>query len=200
MTLTRERTLAAPQVPPEQGEWTYEDWLRLPDDDATRYEVIDGELHVTPPPSVEHQFRAHRLAMKMTLHADAQGLGIVLPAPIGVMLPGQSVPIQPDIVFVSASRRQIIGQTYIEGAPDLVVEVLSPSNWPYDRGEKFRLYQSTGIPEYWIVDYRKRQIEVFTLEEGEYALGQGVLREGDIARSRELTGFEVAVSEIFQPY
>ena len=188
---------AAEKQWPEQGRWTYEDWLRLPDDGA-RYEVIDGVLHVTPPPGTDHQFSSFDLARAMAEHADDHHLGIVLPAPIGVRVPGQDVPLQPDIVFVRSERAAIIEPKYIEGAPDIVVEVLSPSNWPYDRNEKFATYQAGGIPEYWTVDYRARTVEVFALEGGEYTLVDGIKREGDRATSRVLTGFEIAVADVFR--
>ncbi len=199
MTTTQTSTLPAVETWPEQGQWTREAWLRLPSD-GWRYEVIDGELYMTPPPSPEHQVRSNELAYRMTHHVKTHQLGIVLTAPVGVRLSGRDVPIQPDIVFVSAARRSIIHEDHIEGAPDLVVEVLSPSNWAYDRKEKFTVYLSAGIPEYWIVDYRKRTIEVFVLEDGEYLLDQGVLHAGDVARSHAMAGFEVAVSDVFQPY
>ncbi len=187
----------APGRWPEQGEWTYEDWLALPDDGA-RYEVIDGVLHVTPPPAPNHELASFDLARALGNFADAHGLGLVMTAPVGVHLPGQPVPVQPDILFVRAERVDIIGPKYIEGAPDLVVEVLSPSNWPYDRNEKLNAYQAAGIPEYWIVDYRARTVEVFVLEDGEYVLGEGIRHEGDRAASRVLAGFEVAVADVFR--
>ena len=124
------------------------------------------------------------------------GLGEVLFAPCGVRLPGQPVPVQPDILFVHADRRQIIGEDYVEGAPDLVVEILSPSNWLYDRTEKFRAYQAAGVREYWIVDPRARTVEIFTLEAGTYAL-QGKFGSGERAPSPLLTGFEMTVDEVF---
>ncbi|MBI3763027.1 MAG: Uma2 family endonuclease, partial [Chloroflexi bacterium] len=169
---------------PEQGQWTYDDWARLPED-GTRYEVIDGVLYLTPPPAIPHQFSSNRLSTAMTNHADAKKLGNILTAPVGVRLPDQPVPLQPDIAFVSTARKSIIGKQYVEGAPDLVVEILSPSNWPFDRQEKFRVYQAAGVPEYWIVDYRAKTVEVFALEEGEYVL-LGKYGMGDAAASRVL--------------
>ncbi len=197
-----ERTLIRPiqAVPPvsawpEQGQWTYEYWLRLPDD-GYRYEVLDGELYMTPPPATQHQDTLLALAAAMRTFASSRRLGKVLAAPCGVRLSNQSVPIQPDILFVSAARANIIGKEYVEGAPDLVVEVLSPSNWSYDRREKFRAYLEGGVPEYWIVDYRARTVEVFHAEEGEYVL-LGKHGSGETARSVVLTGFEIHTDDIF---
>jgi Uma2 family endonuclease len=144
---------------PEQGHWTYEDWLRLPDD-GFRYEVLHGVLYMSPPPAVPHQDFQTELVSRMRLHARQGRLGIVLAAPVGVRLPGEPVPLQPDILFVRQERASIVGKEYVEGAPDLLVEVLSPSNWQYDRKEKFLAYQAAGVPEYWIVNVPDRMVEV----------------------------------------
>ena len=180
---------------PQPGGWTYEDWLCL-SDDGFRYEVLNGELYMSPPPTVWHQRSSFRLALRMGNFVLEHDLGEVLLAPCGVLLPTQPVPLQPDIFFVRAERREIIGEEYVEGAPDLVVEVLSPSNWLYDRREKFQVYREAGVPEYWIVDYRTRTIEVFFLEERVYVL-LNQYGPGDVACSRVMEGFEVAVDEVF---
>ena len=182
--------------PPEQGQWTYEDWMRLPDD-GFRYEVLDRELHLTPPPTIGHQNAVTKLARRMGDFIERHQLGWLWVAPVGVQLPGQPVPVQPDVVFVRADRRDIIGEDYVEGAPDLVVEVLSPSNWLYDRREKLLAYQSAGVPEYWIVDYRARTVEVRVLEEGQYTLLEE-FRSGQAARSQVLPGFEIPVNDLFE--
>ena len=181
--------------PPEQGQWTYEDWLRLPDD-GFRYEVLNGVLYMTPPPRIRHQSVSHNLELALGNFVKEHRRGVVLSAPCGVRLPGQPVPIQPDILFVRAERRDIIGEEYVEGAPDLVVEVLSPSNWLYDRTEKFRAYQEAGVLEYWIVDYSARTIEVFVLEGSTYAL-LGRFGAGETVHSQVLGDFQVAVDEVF---
>jgi Uma2 family endonuclease len=137
-----------------------------------------------------------KLSFKLGNFVAEKQLGEMLFAPCGVRLPGQPVPVQPDIFFVSAERRDIVGEEYVEGAPDLVVEVLSPSNWLYDRREKFQAYLAAGVPEYWIVDYRARTVEVFVREEGAYAL-LGKFEAGDVARSEVVAGFQVAVDDIF---
>ncbi|HEX6384139.1 MAG TPA: Uma2 family endonuclease [Anaerolineae bacterium] len=180
---------------PEQGDWTYEDWLRLPDD-GFRYEVLDGELYISPPPTISHQNSVTSLTASMRMYAVDHDLGLVLTSPVGVRLPAQEVPVQPDIVFVSKERRDIVGEEYIEGVPDLVVEVLSPSNWLYDRGKKQEAYRQAGVREYWIVDYRAKTVEVLVLEESAYVLIDK-FGEGDVARSAVLTGFEVAVEDVF---
>jgi Uma2 family endonuclease len=194
-TLTGPTQTAPPTLWPEQGKWTYEDWLRL-SDDGFRYEILNGELYMSPPPTTQHQDALLALAAAMRAFAVSRRLGKVLTAPCGVRLAGQPVPVQPDILFVSAARKNIIGKEYVEGAPDLVVEILSPSNWAYDRREKFAAYQEAGVAEYWIVDYRLRTVEVFHIEEGAYAL-IGKYGPGETARSVVLSGLEILSDDIF---
>jgi Uma2 family endonuclease len=180
---------------PEQGQWTYEDWARLPDD-GWRYEVIDGVLFMAPAPGLAHQRSSYRLTRAIGDYVDKNALGEVLYAPTDVRLPDQPVPLQPDILFIRAERSHIIETHRIEGVPDLVVEILSPSNWAYDRREKLAVYQEAGVPEYWIVDPRAKTIEVFVLEEEEYAL-LGKWGEEEIATSRVIPGFNVRAADVF---
>jgi len=181
---------------PEQGQWTFEDWEKLPDD-GYRYEVIDGVLYMTPPPNfVKHQRPAGRLYSAMSAFVNARRLGEAGIAPTGIRLPTQPVPVQPDIFFIAAGRADVQIGHYVEGAPDLVVEILSPSNWMYDRQEKFKVYQDAGVREYWIIDPRAQTVEVFTLQDGAYTL---VNRWGAGARaqSQVIAGFEIAIDELF---
>ena len=134
----------------------------------------------------------------MSRHNDKHNLGYLLSAPVGVQLPNQPVPFEPDIVFISKAHKEIIGERYIEGVPDLIVEILSPSNWPYDRQTKFEVYRKAGVPEYWIVDYRKKTIEVFVLDSGEYVLQKGILGVGEVAESHAMEGFQIPVAQVFR--
>jgi Uma2 family endonuclease len=102
----KETTLAGRPWPPEQGEWTYEDWLKLPDD-GYRYEVIDGVLYMSPPPLIRHQRSSVRIVSQLMAFLRSQPVGETLYA-VGVRLPNQPVPLQPDIVFVQADRLGII--------------------------------------------------------------------------------------------
>jgi Uma2 family endonuclease len=190
-----EVTAVAPVWPPPQGEWTYADWCKLPDD-GYRYEVITGVLYVSPPPAIRHQRISIALVGHLLDFLKLQPLGEVLTAPVGVRLPHQSVPVQPDIVFVRTERLGIVGEAYVEGAPDLLVEILSPSNWLYDRREKMQAYQEAGVAEYWIVDPCALTIEVYVLEQGTYVL-MGQYRIGEVAHSQVLPGLEVSVETIF---
>jgi Uma2 family endonuclease len=181
--------------PPAQGAWTLEDWRRLTGG-CWRYEVIDGVLHMTPPPEMRHQTALSALSAQMWLHAHQHQLGIVLASFCSVLLPSQPVPVQPDLLFVRAERLDILTETQVQGAPDLVVEILSPSNTFYARREKYALYQDAGVAEYWIVDLDLQTIQVFVLEDGKYStLGWWGLEEK--ARSQILAGFTILLIDLF---
>jgi Uma2 family endonuclease len=180
---------------PRQGDWTYEDWLNFPDD-GWKYEIIDGVLHMAPPPTVNHQRSSGGLFARMRLYAEDKNLGEVLEAPCGVRLPNQSIPVEPDIFFVKKERLEIISRQYIEGAPDLIVEILSPSNASYDRETKFKLYQEASVQEYWLVDYEAKIIEIYNLSQNVYTL-TGKYAGKDIATSTQLAGFGIAVETLF---
>jgi len=184
----------AEQVWPAQGHWTYEDYCRLPDD-GWRYEVIEGELHMNPAPSTSHQDASINLAFEMTSFVRQRHLGKVLTAPIDVRLGDFANPVQPDILFVRKERLDIIQERWIDGPPDLIVEILSPGNWIDDRRTKYRLYALAGVREYWIVDPKKGEIDVYVLREGSFAqVGNFGARER--VRSEVLDGFEIAVSAV----
>lgn len=193
----KEQTDDARQWPPPQGEWTYEDWAKLPDD-GWRYEVIKGELHMTPAPTPQHQRVSRRLQRALEDFIFERELGEIFDAPIDVMLPGQETPVQPDLVFIPIERADMIGDVEIEGTPPLLVEVLSGGNWVVDRRTKFKLYADCGVQEYWIVDPnpKKRTIEVYTLVGEQYEL-VNQWEAGEVAHSVLLDGFEVAVDDVF---
>lgn len=180
--------------PPPQGEWTYEDYLQLPDD-GWRYEVIKGVLYMSPPPQIPHQRVSSELHFEMTSFVKSKAAGEVLAAPVEVAFPGAS-PVQPDLVFVAADRiDEIITRKRIAGIPELIVEILSPSNWLFDRRDKYEQYEEAGVREYWIVDPRACTIEVFVLREGQYTL-LGKWTGDQEAESEVLSGFKVTVNEV----
>ena len=181
---------------PRQGEWTYADYCRLPDD-GRRYEVLRGELHVAPAPSLLHQGVLRNFALALGRFLETRPLGRFFFSPVDVILPGGlASPVQPDLAFVSHERAHLLKGNFIEGSPDLVVEVLSPSNRQVDRKTKFEIYAKAGVPEYWMFDPAPRTIEVFGLRDGRYVL-LGKVGPGERARSAVLPGFEPAVDEVF---
>ena len=180
---------------PRQGEWTYEQWLKFPND-GWKYEIIDGVLHMSPPPSIKHQDVSGELFVLMRSYVRTHRLGKVLDAPCGVRLPNQPIPLEPDILFVRQDRRAIMQQNYVEGAPDLTVEVLSPSNSEYDLETKKNQYEQAGVAEYWIVNPWEETVMVYRLHEGGY--GEALLLDKDqTLASSQIAGFSIPVKQLF---
>lgn len=180
---------------PQQGDWTYQDYLRLPDD-GYRYEIIEGVLYVANAPTPEHQFTVTELIFHLRQYVSNRQLGLVLTAPIEVHLSETTKPVQPDVIFVPKARQPVPGVGFIEGAPALIVEVVSPTSIQRDRKVKYDLYERCGVAEYWIVDPRTRSVEVYTWSNGEYALfGQFVGEE--IVESRLLEGLRIQTNLLF---
>lgn len=147
---------------------TYADYAALPAD-GRRYEIHDGELSVTPAPSPQHQIVSANLFRALDAHAKARNLGLVLYAPLDVVLSDTSV-VQPDLLYVAPDRSAAISTRGIEGPPTLVIEILSPSTTQIDRQAKMQLYARHGVPWYWIVDPERRAVEVYGLEGDGYDL------------------------------
>ena len=150
-------------APPSLGPYRLRDYDRLPDE--VRCELVFGRLHMTASPFSRHQIVSNVLGQLLGRVAEAAG-GIVLQPPPDLVLADHSV-VQPDLVYVSAPRLAIV-RDRLEGAPDLVVEVLSPSTAGYDRSDKQRLYAFSGVKEYWLVDHERRQIEFLIYEAGTF--------------------------------
>ncbi|WP_428278709.1 Uma2 family endonuclease [Candidatus Palauibacter sp.] len=143
---------------------TWQDVQQMPDD-GNRYEAIEGDLYMTPAPSPRHQILLLRLYDALAAVLRERHGGVLLVAPVGVEFPSTGEGVQPDILFVSDERRRIIRDTSVRGAPDLVVEILSPSTASHDRGTKRRLYERQGVREYWIVDPDDNAVDVWRFGE-----------------------------------
>ena len=157
------------------GPLTYQDYVELPED-GRRYEILDGELDVSPSPKVLHQVILGNLFSALDGHARERSLGRVLLAPVDLILSDTNV-VVPDLVFVSPERASIITERAVEGSPDLVVEILSPSTRRKDRSTKASLYARFGVRCYWIIDPDERTFEGFELEGAAYRLV--TRRQGD---------------------
>ena len=140
---------------------TYEDYLNTPDDQ--RWELLGGELIMVPSPSFAHQKIAGRLFSFLDRFVDEKALGDVIIAPFDVVLSPTNV-LQPDLLFVSNSQRSIITAKNIQGSPELVVEIISPSSANMDREVKRTIYAEHGVQEYWLVDPDARTISVLALQ------------------------------------
>jgi Uma2 family endonuclease len=160
------------------GPYRRKDYEALPDE--PRCELIFGRFYVSPSPLIPHQIVAALFWRVLDDIAMASG-GLALPAPLDVHLADHSV-VQPDVLYISAARLGI-AQRWVEGAPDLLIEVLSPGTARRDRGEKLALYAEYGIHEYWIVDSAERSIEFLVNEDGRFIVA---LPDGEEYRSRAL--------------
>jgi Uma2 family endonuclease len=175
---------------------TYDDYAALPND-GRRYQLIEGDLVVTPAPTISHQRISRNLQHIIVTQVKSQRLGAVFDAPVDVILAGDTV-VQPDILFVSRARQEIIAERGVEGAPDLVVEILSDSTRTLDRTTKMRLYARAGVQETWLIDPGAETLEVFELEAGAYVL-RAALKRGETHHSAMLGGLDVLLDDIFAP-
>lgn len=174
--------------------------LDLMPDDGKRYEVIEGELHVSRQPGWNHQFACGRLFRFLDEWSGRSGLGLTNLAP-GLIF-AEDDDVAPDLVWVSRTRlAAALGDDgKLHAAPELVIEVLSPgaANERRDRQAKLKLYGRRGVQEYWIVDWMRRQIEVYRRDEGALALVTTFLAQ-DTLTSSLLPGFSCPVGALFFP-
>ncbi|HXO42495.1 MAG TPA: Uma2 family endonuclease [Thermoanaerobaculia bacterium] len=178
---------------------TYQDLLRLPDD-LLRHELIDGEHYVSPAPTVKHQDIVLNLVHILLTFVRAHGLGKVMVGPVDVLFTEHDV-VEPDVLFVAAAHGDRVRERYVAGAPDLVVEVLSPSNRGFDRIKKRRLYDAQGVPEYWIVDPGAETVEVYrALPRGGPLERHALLSVagGDTLETPLLSALRIPLREVFE--
>ena len=144
----------------------YDDLLQMPDD-GKRYEIVGGELYVSPSPVPKHQELAHRLTLLIGNHVRDHKIGKLYSAPLDVRLTEHDI-VEPDLLFIGTERLGIIGGTTINGAPDLLIEVLSPSTRVRDETLKADLYARSGVREYWLVDPVARTLVIHALDDGRW--------------------------------
>lgn len=171
---------------------TVADLDAMPEDMAVR-NLVAGDLFVTPAPSIRHQRVVTEILWRLRSHQERHG-GIALAAPAAVRLSDRDV-LEPDVLFVADDHAGRVGDRYIEGPPDLVVEVSSPSTRRLDLVRKRRVYERFTVAEYWFVDLAADRIEAYVLRDGRY--GAPTLAErGAQLRSASLEGFAVTVNDV----
>lgn len=174
--------------------FTYEDYKLLPED--KRCEIVEGDLLMTPSPIFRHQVVLKRLMMRLGAFVDAGGLGEVVSAPMDVVLSAENV-VQPDLLFISQERMNIVDPMGpVNGAPDLTVEVLSPSTSGRDQILKRKLYAKYGVREYWVVDPDGRTVEVLTQSSTGLETYR-VFPVGSVLTSPLLPGLAIPVADLF---
>ena len=163
------------------------------DDDSRRFELFGGEEVVSPSPTTGHQLVSGNTFRVIDWFSRTNDLGLALYAPTDVRLSAYDV-VVPDICFISRERLSIVEDKAINGAPDLVVEILSPSTQRQDRVRKFTLYAAWGVREYWLIDIGARSLTIFTLRDGQFV---SVPERDGTVESAVLTGLRITVSDLF---
>jgi len=172
---------------------TYEDYCLLPND-RKRYEIIDGELFVTPSPLWRHQNVLTNLLLCLGEFVKKHDLGKVITAPLDVVFSQYDV-VEPDILYVSKARSFVVTEKNIQGAPDLVVEILSEGTAKIDRTTKLKLYARYGVAEYWVIDPETCSAEIYRLVPGGYELA-AKLDSTQSLTSPLFSGFTLALSRL----
>jgi Uma2 family endonuclease len=177
----------------EKKKYTYADYLRTPEDE--RYELIEGELLMTPAPSMRHQRISGDLYSEVRAFVNENDLGNVFYAPCDVHLDNQNV-VQPDILFVSKERLNIISEKNIQGAPDLVIEIISEWSAYRDLVQKKKLYARFGVKEYWIVIPEESSVEIYNLKDNAFMLHKSYGKD-DTLQSQLLQKLKIELKKIF---
>lgn len=149
----------------KKQKYTYDDYLKTPDD--KRYELIEGELIMVPSPVIYHQWISKNIEYELEKFVRGKKAGKIFDAPCDVHLDNENV-LQPDILFISKERLSIIGEKNVQGAPDLVVEILSEATAYNDLIKKKKLYAKFGVREYWIIDPGEKSVEIYSLKGKEF--------------------------------
>ena len=174
---------------------TYEDYCLLPED-GKRYELIEGEIFVSPAPFLRHQLVSGRIAAALIDALDKPELARVFAAPTDLILARTTV-VQPDLIIVGQARQSILTARAVEGPPDVVVEILSPSSLDRDQYIKRKLYEKFSIPEYWVVDPEQALVTVYRLDEGSYGIRANYDRSS-VLESPDFPSLRVPLADVFR--
>jgi Uma2 family endonuclease len=155
-----------PQSSSPSTPWDYEAYASIPYD-GKRHEILEGRHYVSPVPSLYHQAISRHIQFQLYTQIELPELGVVISAPVDVQL-GQWNIVQPDLVIITRKRRHIMTPTKVKGIPELLVEILSPSNPGHDLDKKRRVYEQMGVPEYWIVFPEEHQVLQLVIRDGKY--------------------------------
>ncbi|MDP6038329.1 MAG: Uma2 family endonuclease [Candidatus Latescibacteria bacterium] len=175
--------------------------MNLTPPDSFGFEILRGELIVAPAPRPKHQWVCDELTSLIRAFVKQKDLGRVFSSPIDVILGGEAESenvVQPDLLFVAKDRLDIITETNVLGAPDLMVEILSPSSIRRDRADKMKLYAEFGVVEYWIIDADQKILEAFDLT-GDMPVLLATLAESDVFHPGLFPGLVIALSELWYP-
>ncbi len=195
--MTTEIITVRPKVRiPEPKMLTYDDYVRLTPPDSGNYELHNGKIIYIATPIPQHQFFSNNLTANLTIYLRKNKLGRAISAPMDTVFTLYDT-LQPDILFLGTDRLHLIGNKKIEGAPDLVVEILSPSNAPKEMGYKKLVYEMSNVREYWVVNLVKKTLAQYENVEGEFMMRR-VFQEKDTLTSLIIEGFETKMSDLFE--
>jgi Uma2 family endonuclease len=181
-------------IPPGKIILTYDDYCLLPND-RNRYEILDGELSVTPAPTTRHQTVLGNLHRFLANYVVANQFGKLFIAPTDLILAPTTV-IQPDLIFIGNDRRHILTERAIEGPPTLVIEVLSPTTHRTDRVTKAQLYARHNVPNYWLIDPDQRTLEAYELVIDHYHLAASA-RDTELFDPLLFPGLSILLSDLW---
>jgi Uma2 family endonuclease len=175
--------------------FTYDDFCLLPDD-GKRYEIIDGKLFVTPAPRTAHQRAVGNIHYYFADFLKKTKLGEVFVAPFDVVFSQFDV-VEPDLLYISKARASVLTEKNVQGAPDLVIEVLSETTAERDRTAKLKLYARFGVEEYWVIDPVVISVEIYRRQKEGFQL-VARLHAGDSLTSPLLPGFALPLEKIVE--
>jgi len=187
--------IAIVDIPERLEVYTYEDYLNLPDN-GKRYEIIDGELYMVPAPTTDHQSTVGNFFGTIWHFLQQNPIGKVYHAPTDVLLSDIDV-LQPDVLFFSKQKLDILTRENIQGAPDLVIEVLSPGTEKRDRTIKLKQYEQFGVVEYWMANDENETVEVWR-RRGKKLVFHTLLDKTQTLTTPLLPGLEIELEKIFR--
>ncbi len=177
----------------QKKKFTYQDYLKTPADE--RYELIEGDMLMTPSPATRHQKISRDIEFEILKFVRANHLGEIFDAPYDVYLDEENV-VQPDILFISKERLNIIGEKNIQGSPDLVIEILSENSAYRDLVQKKKLYARFSVKEYWVVIPDEESIEIYILKDNTYTIHK-TFNKNETLESPYLKDLRIELKNIF---
>jgi Uma2 family endonuclease len=182
---------AAPSV-----KFTYDDLVNFPAD-GRRHEIIDGEHYVTPSPNTKHQATSRNLLVSIAVYLQGNHIGEVFDAPFDVIFSDLDV-VEPDLLYITRARLEVLTREHVRGAPDLVVEILSPSTRRTDEITKRKLYERFEVQEYWVVDPELDVVKVYRRAEDGFGKAVELTAEqDDVLTTPLLPGWSALLRDVF---
>jgi Uma2 family endonuclease len=175
---------------------TYLDYVKLTPPDNGNFELLNGQIYFMASPKPSHQRISLRLSYFLAACVIPNNLGEIFTAPMDVVFTEYDT-FQPDLLFITKERLNIIGENKIEGSPDLVVEILSPSNDANEMSYKRHIYESKGVKEYWLINVEKQMLTLYKQIDNELRW-QKDIQKNEVLKSEIIQGFKLELSKIFE--